>query len=129
MAKKKKEPDKIRETEISENLKCMLTEDEVKQAGEATARFVQEKSQLEKDKKSTMASFKAKIDAVDAGIIDQSNQVRDKYVYRYIDCIKQQNFTTGTMTVTRSDTQAIFIDRKMDVREKQEENLFDSKVD
>lgn len=128
MAKKKKVQDKIRETEISENLKCMLTEDELKQASETTARLIQEKTQLEKDKKSTMASFKAKIEAADAGIIDFSNKIRDKYEYRYVDCLKHQNFTTGTIKVIRTDTQAIFEDRKMTVREKQEENLFDSKA-
>lgn len=128
MAKKKKVEDKIRETEVSENLKCMLTDEELKLASETTARIVQDKVRLEKDKKSIMASFKAKIDAADAAIIDQSNKVRDKYEYRDIDCILHQNFTTGMTKTIRSDTNKTFDDRKMTVREKQEENLFDSKA-
>ena len=126
MAKAKKK-DKIRETEITENLRCMLTEDEVKQAGETMARLIQDKTRLEQDKKSATASFKAKIDAADAGIIDQSNKVRDKYEYRDVDCMKIQNFTAHTIKMTRSDINTVFEDRKMTVREKLDENLFDSK--
>ena len=126
---KKKNADKIRETELTENLKCMLTEEEIKQSGEAMARLIQDKARLEDDRKSAMASFTAKIAAADASIIDHSNKVRDKYEYRDIDCIKRQNFTTGTLKMIRSDTKAIYEDRKMNVREKQEENLFDSKAE
>ncbi len=120
--------DKIRETEITENLKCVLTEDEVKQSAETLARLIQSKTSLEKDKKSAMASFKAKIDATEAGIIDQSNKVRDKYEYRDVDCVQHMNFTAHTIKTTRSDTNEVFDDRKMTVAEKLDENLFDSKV-
>lgn len=125
--KKKKQPDKIRETEISENLKCMLTEAEVKQAAEEMARHLQEKSLLEDDLKSVKASFKTKIDAADASIIANSHLVRDKYEYRNVDCLKHQNFSNGQITITRLDTNMFYVNRKMDVREKQEESLFDSR--
>ena len=120
--------DKIRETEITENLKCELTEDEVKQAAETLARLIQGRVGLEKDKKSVMANFKAKIDAAEPGIIDQSNKVRDKYEFRDVDCIQHMNFTTHMIKTTRSDTTEVFDDRNMTVAEKLQENLFDSKV-
>lgn len=124
MAKTKK--DKIRETEITENLKCMLTDDEIKQAGETMARLIQVKAGLEKDKKSVMASFKAKLDAADAQIIDNSNKVRDKYEYRDVDCVQYMNFTKHTIKVTRMDIGAVIDERKMTVKEKLDENLWDS---
>ena len=126
MAKNKK--DKIRETEVTENLKCDLTDDEVSQAAETLARLIQSTVGLEKDKKSAMASFKAKIDAAQAGIIDQSNKVRDKYEYRDVDCVRHMNFTTHVTKTTRNDTGDVFDDRKMSVAEKLDQNLFDSKA-
>ncbi len=126
-AKAKKKKDKIRETEVTENLKCVLSEDEVKQAGETMARLVQDKGRLEGDLKSIKASFKAKLEAAEAGIIDAGNKVRDKYEYRDVDCVKHQNFSTGVLKMVRTDTGRVFEDRKMSVREKQEENLFDAK--
>ena len=126
MAKTKK--DKIRETEITENLKCMLTEDEVKAEGETLARLIQDKAGLENDLKSVKASFKAKVEAAEAGIISASNKVRDKYEYRNVDCIKHQNFSKGTLKMVRGDTKETYENRKMSVQEKQEENLFDSKA-
>ena len=125
---KKKSKDKIRETEVTENLKCLLSEDEIKSEGETLARLIQEKAGLENDLKSVKASFKAKIEAAEAGIISASNKVRDKYEYRNIDCIKHQNFTTGKTKMVRSDTGDTFDSRKMTVREKQDENLFDAKA-
>ena len=125
---RKKEQPKIRTTEVTENLKCMLTEAELKQAGEEMAKLFQDKAQLEKDKASAMASFKAKIDAAEASLVDNANQVRDKYVYRDVDCVKTMNFTDHTIKVTRSDTKATYINRTMTVAEKHEERLFDSKA-
>ena len=126
MAKAKK--DKIRETEITENLKCMLTEDEVKQAGEAMAKFVQDTARLEGDLKSIKASFKAKIEAAAAGIIDNSNKVRDKYEYRDVDCMQSMNFTVHTIKVTRADTKIVIENRKMTNKEKMDEKLWDAKA-
>ncbi len=126
MAKTQKK-DKIKETEITENLKCMLTDDEVKQVGETMARLIQTKAGLEKDKKSAMASFKAKIDAADAQIIDNSNKVCDKYEYRDVDCVQCMNFTVHTIWTVRSDTGEKIEDRKMTVQEKLEQKLWDGK--
>lgn len=122
-----KKKDKVRETEVTENLKCVLTEDEVKSEGEHLARLIQDKAGLENDLKSVKASFKAKIEAAEAGIISASNKVRDKYEYRNVDCIKHQNFSTGMMHMVRTDTDEMFDDHKMSVREKQDEDLFDAK--
>ncbi len=120
MAKKK-----IRTEEVTENLKCMLTEEEVMQAGETTAKLIQDRTHLEKDKKSVMAGFKAKIEAAEAGIIDNSNKVRDKYEYRDVLCEKRHHYSDYTITVIRVDTGETVESRKMTLREKQEESLFD----
>lgn len=125
MKDKNSAADKIRKEEVTENLKCMLTEEEIRQAGETTAKLIQDRGQLEKDKKSVMAGFKAKIDACEAGIIDNSNKVRDKYEYRDVLCEKQHNFTDYTIRVVRSDTGMTVENRKMNLTEKQKESLFD----
>lgn len=85
-AKKKKS--RISTEEVNESLKCMLTDEEVKQAGENSARMVQEKAVQEADKKSAMAGFTARINAADAGIVAESNKVRDKYEYRQVPCVR-----------------------------------------
>ena len=103
----------------------MLTEEEIKQAGETTARLIQTKASLEKDKKSVVASFKAKIEAADAGIIDQSNKVRDKYEYRDVTCVEEHDFDNGTIVVLRTDTDRIVESKKMTLAEKNCEELFD----
>ena len=120
----KPQEDRVKTEEITENLKCMLSTEELRQASELAARFVQQTVQLEADKKTMMASFKAKIDAANAGLIDQSNQVRDKYTYRDVPCFKIMNFTTTTITVTRLDTNTEIENRKMTLPEKNADDLF-----
>ncbi len=123
MAKKPK--NRVKTKEVTENLKCMLTEEEIRQAGETTARLIQTKASLEKDKKSVVASFKAKIEAAEAGIIDQSNKVRDKYEYRDILCVERHDFINGTIVVHRTDIDKIIESKKMTLAEKNREELFD----
>jgi len=106
-------------------LRCMLSEDELRAVGDEVARLVQEKDKLEADKKALMSSFKAKIDAADAAISEQSNKIRNKYEYRTVECEVIQDFKSLRVRVIRKDTQDILEERLMNAAELESKTLFD----
>lgn len=111
--------------EIEELLRCELTEDELKQIGEKLAKNVQEKTRLENAKKAMMADYKAKIDSVNADIVQGSNRIKDKCEDRMIICTKEYDFSKFTIKITRTDTGEIVSERAMTLSEKTEETLFE----
>ena len=125
MAKKKaaKKKSRISEQTVKTHLKCKLSVEEVAEASENTARLVQEKAVQEADKKSAMAGFKARIDAAEAGIVSESNKVRDKYEYRDVECTVTRDYEKKTIKKVRSDTEETIEDRKMTLGEKNSESL------
>lgn len=123
MAKTKK----VRTEDFTQNMKCILTDEEVKAASQKMAQIIQESNQLEKDKKSCMAGFKAKLDAANALLVDCSNKVRDGYEYRDVSCKREYDFGDATIRLTRLDTKEVFEERSMEQPEKDKETLFDQK--
>jgi hypothetical protein len=127
MPKKVKETKEvIRVSTDTRNLKCLLTDDELKVSSEEVARLVQEKNCLEADKKSYASSFKAKIDSTNAAILEQTNKIRNKYEYRNIPCRIELNFTTCRIKVIRMDTHEVIEDRLMTYSEKDSRTVFDA---
>lgn len=118
-------PDVIRTSKDTRNLKCRLTEEEVAAAAEEVARLVQERDQLESDKKAYVSSFKSKIDAANASITEQSNLIRNKYAYRTVPCRAELNYTQTRVKVTRTDTNEVIEDRLMNYAEKDSQTIFD----
>jgi hypothetical protein len=72
-----------------------------------------------------MSSFKAKIDAADAAISEQSNKIRNKYEYRTVECEVIQDFKSLRVRVIRKDTQDILEERLMNAAELESKTLFD----
>ncbi len=120
---KPKKKSRVSTEEVKESLKCMLTEDELRQASENSARLVQEKGGQEADKKSAMAGFTARINAAEAGIVAESNKVRDKYEYRQVSCTVSRDYAKKTITKIRTDTDKIIENRKMTLGEQNAEQL------
>ena len=125
MAKKKDEPS-VKTTHETRLLKCMLTPDEIRVAGDTLARNLDELEVLDDKLKEIKADFKAQIEAKEAAAKVQRNLVRNKYDYRNTPCTMILDYTEGTVVVTRDDTEAIVSDRKMSMEEKQMDLGFDS---
>ena len=126
---KPKTGDVVRYGKEDQNLKCDLSDEQLRQIGDDVARLVQERNTLENDKKAIVSDFKAKIDAADASIAANSNKIRNKYEYRRVLCKQEFNFTTCRVKVIRTDTNAIVEDRPMTYAEKDSITLFDGKDD
>jgi hypothetical protein len=100
-------------------LTCQLTEEEIRAAAEAMARYHDDKQELEEQITSIKAEFKAKIEQCEANIRAQKRLVRDKRETRPVDIEITSNFTDCTVTTTRLDTGEIIEDRKMTGDERQ----------
>ena len=124
MAKKKDEPS-VKTTHETRYLKCLLTEDEIRIAGDTLARNLDELEVLDDKLKEIKADFKAQIEAKEAAAKVQRNLVRNKYDYRNVPCTLVLNYTGGTAICTRDDTEAIVDDRPMTMAEKQMDLGFD----
>ena len=124
MAKKETVPS-VKTTHEHRLLKCMLTEEEIRVAGDTLARNLDELEVLDDKLKEIKADFKAQIEAKEAAAKVQRNLVRNKYDYRNTPCTMILDYTEGTVVVTRDDTEAIVSDRKMSMEEKQMDLGFD----
>ena len=120
---KKKPNQKV--TEITELLRCELTDKEIREASEALARNIDEGEQFENDKKAVNEDFKAKIAQVAANIQLNNTKVRDKCEFRRVDCERTYDYGAGTITVVRLDTKKMITKRKMLADERQRQINFD----
>lgn len=103
----------------------MLTEAEIRAAGDTLARNLDELEVLDDKLKEIKADFKAQIEAKEAAAKVQRNLVRNKYDYRSVPCTLILNYTGQTAICTRDDTEAIVEDRAMTMNEKQMDMGFD----
>lgn len=115
---KKKKP-KIEKEVYTDTLKVELTDKEIRQAADDLAQVLDEMEVVEADSASIAKSFKAKITAGAAKVIQLKNLVRNKYDFRDIKCEKVKNFSKGTLTIKRLDTKRIIMRRKLTGAEKQ----------
>lgn len=114
----KKKP-RIEKRVYTDTLKIELTEKEIRQAADDLAQALDEMEKNEADRKSIAESFKSKITAGEAKVIELKNLVRNKYDFRDIKCEEVRNFSKGTLTVKRLDTKKIVVSRKLTGSEKQ----------
>ena len=124
MTKKETVPS-VKTTHETRYLKCLLTSDEIRIAGDTLARNLDELEVLDDKLKEIKADFKAQIEAKEAAAKVQRTLVRNKYDYRTVPCTLVLNYTGQTAICTRDDTEAIVEDRKMTMAEKQMDLGFD----
>jgi len=98
---------------IKEHLKCVLTEEEIKEAGASLARKYSEITDLEEQKKSVVSDFKAQIDSATAMASVLARRIQNGYEYRNVDCEEQYDFNEKEIRVVRLDTGEIFKSRPM----------------
>ena len=121
----KKEPVTTSKKE-TQTLKCELTEEELRTAGQELARNLDEIEALNDSLKEVKADYKAQIESKEASAKVQRNKVRNKYDYRGVTCTRTENFKDGTVVVVRDDTDSIVTSRKMSPEERQQKMEFET---
>ena len=119
-------PPVVVETKETQTLKCELTEEEIRVAGQDLARTLDELESLNDKLKEIKADFKAQIEAREAASKVQRNLVRNKYDYRGVTCTRTMNYKAGTVVVVRDDTDSIVTSRKMSPEERQQKMEFET---
>jgi hypothetical protein len=109
---------------VKEYLKYLFSEDEIKKLGNDLAQTYSQKLDAEGRLKSVSTQIKSEIAKLDMGMASDSERIRSGYEYRYIECEKEEDFTNGRITITRTDTGEMVTDRAMTSEERQK-NLFD----
>ena len=99
-------------TEI-QSLKCLLTQDEIKQCGERMARAEGEKRDHETTLKSVVSQYKAEIDKSAAVISSEAEKIRSGYEFRPVDIKVEMDYSRGNIMKARTDTFEVLEDRKM----------------
>ena len=95
----------MRANTITENLKCMFTEAELKEKAIYLAQECRSMEDVEKEKKQVMQDFNAKLAAHSAKVSLLSNNINNGYEYRYVKCeIEYDAPVAGKKTIIRQDT-------------------------
>ena len=125
----KKTEDAVKTTTETRTLKCELTDAETREAADVLARALDTLECLEDEKKKLTSDFKAQIEGKEAELRIQKNLVRNKYEHRPTQCKMTLNYTKQMVIVTRDDTGAVVVERKMLEEEKQMQMGFDGEKD
>lgn len=89
----------------SRELECILSDAELRDRAETMAHTIQERSQIQLEKKEAVAGFKLRIEGCDKTIVSCSNAYNNGRESREIECIVELNTPKdGTKQITRKDT-------------------------
>ena len=124
MSKKKEQP-KTKTTKEIRILKCLLTQEEILQAGDDLATALDNLKQVQAEKDSVSKTFKAKEAELEANITAKQVLVRNKYDYRKVDCDNILDYETTECFIIRTDTNEEIVRRAMSEDEKQTTLPFD----
>lgn len=111
-----------------EYLKCILTEDEIRDNGIALARANSEVATLEARKKEFNDQIKADVSAAESKISKLSMMLQNGYEYRDVECRLERDYENRKVTTWRLDTGENVKTRDMSPDEYQQ-RLFDVKVE
>lgn len=108
----------------TQNLKCILTQDEIRQAGERMARAEGEKREHEATVKSLSSRYKSLIDESVAIIGSEAEKIRSGYEFRTVDVRVEFDHERGTVERFRTDTFECIETRRMTDFERQRKIRF-----
>ena len=128
MSKTKEKP-RTKTTKEVRILKCLLTQEEILQAGDDLATALDNLKQVQAEKDSVSKTFKAKEAELEANITAKQVLVRNKYDYRKVDCNNILDYETTECFVIRTDTNEEIIRRAMSEDEKQTTLPFDGETE
>ena len=122
---KTKEQPKTKTTTEHRHLKCDLTKEELLVAGEKLATMLDDLKTIQAEKDSVSKEFKAREAAIDAEIQVGQLLVRNKWEHRKVECSNVLDYNLMECIVTRKDTGAEVMRRKLTEDEKQSTLPFD----
>ncbi len=89
----------------SRELECILSDAELRERAELMAHCIQERSQIQLEKKEAVAGFKQRIEGCDKTIVSCSNAYNNGRESREVECIVEFPAPKdGTKQITRKDT-------------------------
>lgn len=112
-------PKRTRTVRISQVLPVPLTPAQYEDACQTLARIIDERQQLENQRKSVNADFKAQIDAKDAEGFRLTRLVRERGEWKTVMCDEITDYDEATVTVVRRDTGEIVRTRTLLTDERQ----------
>lgn len=108
-------------------LKCMLTDAELLEAGGTLAQAQQRIVELEAELQAFKDDNKGKVALAEAEMTRNSNLVRQKYAWRDVPCEVVKDYNYETVTIKRKDTGEIVDNRRMTDAELSELPLADER--
>lgn len=108
----------------AETLKCLLTEEEIKAAGDLMARADGERVDAEATLKSVSAQYKAKIASAEAMVGAEASKIRSGYEFRPVEVRVEFDHERGTVERFRTDTFEMIEGRRMTTFEAQRKIRF-----
>lgn len=94
---------KVQEHE-TKYLRCVLTEEELKEISKEMAEEQQKKQMAEERKKGIMADLKGDIESAELQVAKCARMIRDGYIMRDIKCLVERDYDLKTVTYIRLDT-------------------------
>jgi hypothetical protein len=105
---------------ITRKLRCVMTGEELLEAGRQLAEATNSLTELDSEKSEIVAEFKAKISAAEAQIASLSNKLRSGYEFRDVACQEAYGVPEpGFKQTTRLDTGEIIETAPISEEEKQ----------
>lgn len=105
--------------EFSLALRVKLTEDEIKTRAERSADLVGKLERQELEAKSTAKALKSHIEQLKVELQALSCEVREKSAFREVNCRREFNYRTGTVSEIRCDTGEVITQRPLRDYERQ----------
>ena len=103
----------IQPKELTRNLKCVLTPDEVRTYGMELARANANKDEAEERKKEVDAQLKADIESHSTRALNLARKINNGYEYRDVKCFVEFDYLKNTASVIRLDLNELVETRAM----------------
>lgn len=113
---------------FTENLKCILTDEEKQNLGSVMAEAVARINEAEAELKSFQTQIKSRIAADEATMITCSEKIRTGHEFRRVDCREEKDYKAGKVRVYRLDTFDIVKSRDMEPEERQKDLPIDDEA-
>jgi sialic acid synthase SpsE len=102
-----------------ENLKCVLTQEDLVKLGQTQAAALQEQSKNDDDFRTMQTAYKNKQATLTATIKEVSEKIRNGYEFRFIPVTVTTDYEGNLVSFTRDDTGVLYSQRILNTAEKQ----------
>ena len=106
-------------TEWTEELRCDLKPDEVRQKGEALAEKLRDHDRVEAERKSAMDTFKQEQKRIMHEVGELTHDIATRQESRQIRCYEIPDFEANMVSIVRDDTGEVYKSRGMRPEERQ----------